>query len=138
METAVMQAAPASGVEDENLVTIEATEDREIRFVALSLTDGNLLAEVSFSSTFELNDATSNSADDTASGVLIAERGRSSDGAAGDPLQVIYYDSAPPIWEAGEEINLHTNNFSAAEEQVRVIIGYVPVGEFNRSRLRNR
>lgn len=138
IETATMQAEPASGVEDENIVTVEASEDRIVHFVQLMVTEANCLAEVSFSASFQFNDAASNSGDNIASGVLMVFRGGESDTTGMRSVPTTYYDSAPPHWDAGEEISLHTNNFSASTAQVRVIIGYEPVGEFNRDRLRNR
>lgn len=131
LETATMQAEPSMGVQDENLVVVEAAEDREVHFVYATVTGSDCTVEVSFSSSFELNNAAANTGEDIASGVLLgfqAFRGQMS----------ADFTSAPPHWDAGEEISLHTNNKSGSSVQVRVVIGYKPIGDFERDRLRNR
>lgn len=141
LETATMQAEVATSVEDENIVTIEASEDRLVHRVLLMVDNAACLAEVSFSSSFEFNSAANNEGDPIASGVLAVFQG-GTDGTSTTGMRSmpsIDYSTAPPRWDAGEEISLHTNNKQGTDPvQVRVLILYEPVGEFSRERLRNR
>lgn len=129
LETAVVQHNTSSNVQDEDAEQLEASEDRLIHFVRLEDTAGGITSEVSFSSSFTLN--ANGAKDETASGVLAVTRSNSAGG-------VLDYTSAPPTWDAGEELHLHTNNTTGTSQQTRVIVGYEPIGEFRRDRLRNR
>lgn len=136
METAAGQANIPATTEEQNALVFEATEDREIHMVWVALDVGACGVEVSFSSQYLLNGET---IDDTSSGILVSvKQGFSLGSNSSDPLNEADFSSAPPVWDAGEEINVHCNNFEAGAAQVRVVIGYVPIGEFNRSTLRNR
>lgn len=128
METAAAQANVPAGTQEEATVTIEAQEDRDVHFVSLEVQQADSAVEVSFSAAQLLVGET---VDETASGVLAVH------GRHGSSMSKIFrYDSAPIRWDAGEEINLHVNNFSASENQVRLTIGYVPMDIPSREQLR--
>lgn len=136
LETAAAQADIGGATQTENAKIFEATEDREVHWVLLDMNKVNCAAEVSFNAEQLLDGDT---IDETASGVLAVFRPGAADNAtAALEGQVVTYESAPPQWDAGEEISLHVNNFETAQTQVRVVIGYVPIGDFDRQTLRNR
>jgi len=129
VETAAGRIDAAAGTVEENALVFEASEDR-ILVGAVAAPGGNdVTCELSFSSQM-LTDAAPSS-DETASGVVCLVN---SAGSAYWP----FFGETGAKWHAGEELNLHVDNASGSQELVIVLIAYIPVGEFNRSTLRNR
>jgi hypothetical protein len=113
----------------ENVVSLEATEDREIHSALLAVNSGgDITVEASFSANMFMEGAISQ--DDTAGGVVAMTRGEAA-------VTVVEFP-APILWNAGEEIHIHVDNATGSGQDAHGIIGYVPVGEFSRQRLRDR
>lgn len=137
IETAAGQDNIGSSATTDNAIVFEASEDRRLHAVLVTVSKQNCVAEVSFSNTPLLD---GENVDDIASGVVAVQRpGDTNNAQPGNTGTYIRFpESAAPHWEAGEELNVHINNFETSETQVRVIAYYVPVGDFSRERLRNR
>lgn len=123
--TAVAQANVASGTQEENAAEIQAREDRELLAVLVAPTTANATVEVSWSSEQQLDQETTV---ESASGVIAATRPDDGDTAFQDAALYVELPEKQN-WSAGEEVHFHVNNFSASEEQFRLILYYVPIGE---------
>lgn len=128
LESAAGRATATNNTVEENLIVLEASEDREIHAVQVQTVEDSTTAEVSFSNSMLLDSAAT---DETASGILLAYN-RTARGSSLIELP------APVRWSAGEELNVHCDNASSNNSLVAVVVHYQPVGEFRRSRLRNQ